>query len=217
MLNQMMTPETLASLHPRLYHITRAQALPSIWRHGLLSTHQLLNLFDVPAPRSDDLLLQRRPTSIVITHPTHGSASLTDNLPLKFSALANCLDDGLRPEDWMRLLNVRVFFWVDERHLLTHLRATVRDGVPRIVLTLDTLSVVRSHYEHVELSAINSGSTLRKPARRGLTTFSPAQQYSYSQWQKLRGRRDRIKELTVLGAVQNIERHLIDHRAVPTF
>jgi hypothetical protein len=58
---------------------------------------------------------------------------------------------------------------------------------------LDTLSVVQTHYEQVELAAINTGSTIRRPARRGLSTFSPAHQHTYREWQQLRGGRDRIK------------------------
>ena len=207
--NPVLSPEEIASLHPRLFHITRPQALPSICRHGLLSTHQLLALFDVPSRERRLLETMRRPTSIEIAHPVHGNATLTDNAPLSEAALSQCLDDGLHPTDWMQLLNQRIFFWVDEKNMTNHFRASTHRGEKRIVMVFDTLSVVQAYYKQIELAAINTGSTIRKPARRGLSTFAPAHLHSYRDWQKLRGGRDRIKELTVVGGIQDIGSHLI--------
>ncbi|WP_155953484.1 hypothetical protein [Pseudomonas sp. URIL14HWK12:I6] len=207
--NPVLSPEEIAFLHPRLFHITRPQALPSICKHGLLSTHQLLALFDVPSEDRRALETMRRPTSIEIAHPEHGKATLTDNAPLSETALSQCLDDGLRPSDWMQMLNQRVFFWVDEKNMTNHLRASTHRGEKRIVMVFDTLSVVQAYYKQIELAPINTGSTIRKPARRGLSTFAAAHQHSYRDWQKLRGGRDRIKELTVVGGIQDIGSHLI--------
>ncbi|MEM5460866.1 hypothetical protein VSR69_39545 [Paraburkholderia phytofirmans] len=134
---------------------------------------------------------------------------LTDNAPLSELALTKCLDDELTPWDWMRMLNQRVFFWVDEGSLNRHLAANMKDGLGRVVMAFDTRSLVNSCHKHVELAAINTGSTIRRPARRGLSTFSPAHLYTYREWQKLRGGRDNIRELTVRGAVRDVETHLI--------
>ena len=43
----------------------------------------------------------------------------------------------------------------------------------RLVLVLDTLSLARRHGDRMELAAINTGSTIRRPARRGRSTFTP--------------------------------------------
>ncbi|WP_042309777.1 DUF7002 family protein [Paraburkholderia terrae] len=204
-----MSPDELASIHPRLYHITRPFAVSSIKKHGLLPTSDLLLLFEVSGDERERLETRRRPSSVTISHPDHGEAMLTDNAPLSELALAKCLDDELTPWDWMRMLNQRVFFWVDEENLNRHLAANMRDGLARVVMAFDTRSLVNACHRNVELAAINTGSTIRRPARRGLSTFSPAHLYTYREWQQLRRGRDRIKELTVRGAVREVEAHLI--------
>jgi hypothetical protein len=210
-----LSPEEIASMHPRLFHITRPTAVPSIRNHGLLSTSSLLRFFDVPAAERQSIETVRRPTSITIAHPEYGEASITDNGPLSEAALLHCLDDGLQPADWMRLLNQRVFFWVDERNVDVHLRASIRHGEQRVVLVFDTLSVTRTYHRQVELAAINTGSTIRRPARRGLSTFSPARPYTYRDWQRLRGGRDQIKELTVLDGIRDVDVHMTGYYTFP--
>lgn len=204
-----MSPDELAAIHPRLYHITRPFAVSSIKRHGLLPTSDLLSLFEVSGDERERLETRRRPLSVTISHPSYGEATLTDNAPLSELALAKCLDDELTPWDWVRMLNQRVFFWVDEDSLNRHLAANMKDGLGRVVMAFDTRSLVKACHKHVELAAINTGSTIRRPARRGLSTFSPAHLYAYREWQRLRGGRDNIKELTVRGVVRDVETHLI--------
>src|SRR5260370_39970087 len=117
-------------MHPRLFHITRPNAVPSIRNHGLLSTSSLLRLFDIP-------LAER------------------------------------------------------------------------------TLSVVNAYHSQVELAAINTGSTIRRPARRGLSTFAPAHQHTYQEWRRLRGGRDQIKELTVIDGVRDVDVHMTGYYTFP--
>jgi hypothetical protein len=205
-----MSPEELATRHPRLYHITRPQALASIERHGLLATSRLLDLFDISPDERREIEARRRPANVVIRHALHGEAIITDNSPLSELALEKCLDDGLKAADWLRMLNGRVFFWPDEANLSNHLKVSERSGEPRSVLVLDTASLVRAHHARVELAAINTGSTIRRPARRGLATFSPAHLHSYSEWQQLRGGRDRVKEVTVIDGVRDIREHIVE-------
>lgn len=210
MARDILTPEELAQKHPRLYHITRPWAVASIKKHGLLSASKLLKLFGIPSEQRKSIEGRRRATNIDITHPIHGFATLTDNGPLSEAALAQCLDDGLSPADWMRLLNQRVFFWVDQSNVANHLRANIKSGEERVVLIFDTLSIVRAHHQQTELAPINTGSTIRRPARRGLGTFSPAHLYTYSEWRQLRGGRDHIKELTIRDGIADIDNHLIE-------
>jgi hypothetical protein len=77
-----VTPEELAERHPRLFHVTLPKAVVGIRRHGLLSTSQLLDLFEVDATRRTHIGKSRRPARMDITHPVHGRATITDNLPL---------------------------------------------------------------------------------------------------------------------------------------
>lgn len=211
-----MTAAELAARHPRLYHLTDPLAWGSIRRHGLLSAAALVELFELPAPRRAELLAARRPHAVAIEHPRHGRAVLSDNLPLSERALERCLDDGLSPSDWLRLLNARVFFWASREGLARLAGARRNRDRPRLTLELDTLSLASAHAERLCLSPINSGATLRRAVRRGRTTFTPMLRHDYAAWSRLRGRRDRVLEVTVDTAVPDVERHLVAlHRDPP--
>lgn len=209
-----MTPEDLALRHPRLYHLTAPEAVDGILRHGLLPTSTLLTRFEIIGDARRALERARRPVGVTLTHPVHGRVTITDNLPLSEAALAGCLDDGLSPEQWLLLLNGRVFFWADEAGLARLLGARLNRGRDRAVLVLDTLGVVRQCAERVELSAINSGATIRRPARRGLSTFTPLGVHSFEAWRRLRGGRDTVREVTVVGGVPDVKSHLEKVRLV---
>jgi hypothetical protein len=209
-----VTPAELAALYPRLYHLTDPRNLDGTLAHGLLPTSGLLALFEVPNADRPSIERRRRPKSVSLTHPRRGAAVINDNVPLSEGALANCLDGGLAPADWLAMLNARVFFWPDEEDLASHLNARLNRGRERLVLVLDTLSVATQYQEQIELSPINSGATFRKPARRGPSTFTPMLRHDYAAWRRLRGGRDRIREVVVVGGIHHIEDHLIEHRLV---
>lgn len=210
-----LSPEDLAARHPRLYHLTEPDALPGILRHGLLPTERLLTLFEVAEADRRAIERQRRPASVRLDRPGHGWATITDNAPLHMAKLARCLDDGLAPEDWLRKLNERVFFWADKKRLDGLLRAKLNLTRDRQVLVLNTLSIARCSGARMELSPINSGATIHKPARRGLSTFTPLDSHSYKEWRQLRGKLDQVCEVTVVGGVCNVADHLIEHYIVP--
>lgn len=210
-----VSPEDLAALHPRLYHLAVPGTLDGVRRHGLLPTARLLDLFGVPEADRAAIEGARRPASVVLRHPVHGTATVTDNLPLHENALRACLDDGLQPADWFRILNGRVFLWADEAGLARLLHARTVRGRAREVLEFDTLSLARRHHDRIELSAINSGATLRRPARRGLSTFTPMDRHTYPEWRRLRGRRDRILEVTVVGGIPDAADLVAASRIIP--
>lgn len=209
-----MTAEELAERHPRLHHVTTPGAWPLIERHGLLPTAALLELFEVDPARREALTTRRRAASAPIEHPAHGRALITDNAPLSEVALARCLEDGLTPADWLRMLNARVFFWADRARLDGLLNARLNRGRAREVLSFDTLGLARAHAALMEVSPINSGSTIRKPARRGLATFTPLLAMEYRDWQRRRGGRDTIVEVTVRGGVPDAAHHLVAREVV---
>lgn len=206
-----MSPEGLAAKHPRLYHLTHPGALPGILRHGLLPTSSLLSLFEVPAAARPAIERRRRPASATLTHAVHGEAIITDNVPLSEAALMRCLDDGLAPADWLAILNRRVFFWSETKSLAGLLGARLNRGRERLVLVLDTLSVARRHSARMELAAINTGSTIRRPARRGLATFVPLHPRDENGQRKLRSVQGRIREVTVVGGIGDVADHLVEH------
>lgn len=207
-----MTPEELAERHPKLYHVTEPGAWENIKRFGLLSTSQILDLFEIHGLERAQLETKRRATAIALQHASHGQIILNDNIPLNEKALEKCLDDHLTPADWLRLLNSRVFFWASEEKVNRHLEARLNRTRKREVLVVDTLKLAKTHSEKIELCPINSGASFRKAARRGLHTFTPMLKHPYSEWSKLRGKRDTICEVTVLDHVMDIEDHVIQIR-----
>lgn len=205
-----MTPEDLAALHPRLFHVTQPECVDGILARGLLSTSRLLDRFEVRGEVRASIEAARRPARVTLAHAAHGTAIINDNTPLSEKALAACLDDGLSPADWLRMLNARVFFWASAEEVATLTGARLNRGRRLTVLVLDTLGLVRAHAGHVELCPINSGSTIRKPARRGKGTFTPLGAHPYATWRRLRGGLDRVREVVVLGAVAPIAPHMIE-------
>ena len=210
-----MTPEDLSRRHPQLFHVTLPGAWDGIRRRGLLPTSGLLDLFEVAAGRRVLLERVRRPAAVPLHHPVHGTAVLNDQSPMTEAALGKCLDDGLAPGDWLALLNRRVFFWADEAGLDRLLHARANRARARTVLVVDTLRLAQAYAERIELSAINSGATLRKPARRGLATFTPLPALPYEAWRRKRGGLDRILEVTVLEGVPDVARFVTEVRQVP--
>lgn len=209
-----MTPEELATRHPHLYHVTEPGAWKNIKKNGLLSTTRLLDLFEIDKEKRTIIETKRRPSSIVIEHSHYGRAIINDNLPLNEKALAKCLDHGLTPADWLRILNSRVFFWASKDGLDRLLGARLNRDRVREVLVVDTLSLAKVYADQIELCPINSGATIRKAAQRGLNTFSPLGQYNFNEWRRLRGQSDHIREITVRDAVPDIANYILDVSSV---
>ena len=209
-----MTPAEIAQRFPRLYHVTRPGSMATIKRHGLLSTLAALERFGVAAEAAERLTRHRRSASVSIEHPEHGKITISDNLPLSEVALEKCLDDDLKPGDWLHLLNGRVFFWADEKGLERLLSARAARGQPREVLVFDTERLAREHLATLAFSPINSGATIRKPAWRGRSTFTYVADRSYDEWRRLRGRLDQVLEITVDWAVPHAAEFVVDVRSV---
>ncbi len=209
-----MTAEDLAARHPILFHLTCLSAVPSILKHGLLPTTELLTLFGASPAQRLEIEGQPRPARVELSHPVHGHAVITDNSPLRMSSLAGCLDDRLTPAEWLRMLNLRVFFWVAESGLQSLAGARLNRNVDMAILVLDTLSTARAHHAKMELCPINSGATIRRPARRGLATYSPLGRYDYASWRGLRGGRDSVKEVTLVGGLADVALHIKEIREI---
>lgn len=201
--------DELIARHPRLWHLAEAEGAASIRRLGLLPAADLVALFG-----GDPVVLrQRRAGPVVLRHPEHGVAVLNDNGPLPMAALASCLDDGLQAEDWLGLLNARVFLF-PERKKLEALRSTpLNNGRRKVVFTVNTETLVRAHADRIEITPFNTGYALRKPVRRGHGTFQPLGAMSFAGWRGLRGGTDRVAEVIVRGAVPDFMDHVLDESA----
>ncbi len=123
-----MTPFQLAQEHPRLWHVTAADAVPSILDRGLLTTADILARWGVDPTQRDGYLTRRRPVPVTLTHPALGSIVINDNAPLNERKLTAVLDDGLTAPDWLRMLNSRLFFFVDRTSLPQPCVRSVKHG-----------------------------------------------------------------------------------------
>jgi hypothetical protein len=110
-----------------------------------------------------------------------------------------------------------VFFWPDADGLRSFLGAATNRTREREVLVFDTYSLLTAHFDAARLSPINSGSTIRQRARRGIATFSKPADYSLADWRKLRGGTDRVREVAIVGSVRDAGDHLLEVRACGAF
>jgi hypothetical protein len=126
------------------------------------------------------------------------------------------------PADWYAMVNARVFFWLDPERLNRQRAAC--EPRPQVVMVVDTAALVASYEEQVSVTPINTGNARRKPARRGAATFVPLKEWALSGWAReaealgipLRDRSHQPVELTVIDAVPDIMRFVVDVVALPT-
>jgi hypothetical protein len=203
-----MNTSDLFQWYPRLYHMAEDGAWNGIRKRGLLSTANLIELFEISEPKRTQLLEKRRSESIELTHPLHGRAILRDQKPLWPTKLQNLLTDMSVPQ-WVRLLNGHVFFWLHPDRLMRLLNARSYRERPHVVLTLDTRSLVSRYEELVRLSRINSGAIAYMNGSRGSTTFQRIADYQHPKPRSLRELPKHVAELAIPGKVPDLERHVL--------
>jgi hypothetical protein len=103
-----------------------------------------------------------------------------DQKPLIESKLAKSLK-GYTLEEWYRLLNRQVFFWLTKERLNTLLCAREYRDTPHAVLTLQTLPFVKRYEDRIVLSPMNSGNTQPIAHPRGPATFRKMQDYPFNE------------------------------------
>jgi hypothetical protein len=189
----------LIETYPLVYHMAAVGSWPSIQGHGLLSTSALLDLFEVEADRREAIELRKRPESVVITHPIHGTATIRDQKPLHDSMLARCLRGRVSVKDWHRLLNGRVFFWVDERRLSDLRGARAYREQRQTVIFADTRQLVERYATRIRLAHINTGATRSVFHFRDLETFKTIKEYD----------RRKVVELTIDRSVPDLAEFVV--------
>lgn len=180
---------------------------PMIERYGLLSVIALLDLFQMEADVKSKLSLEHRPEKFKLSSPLIGSAVLRDQKPMSDASLRGCLKDGLSPQDWYLHLNSRVFLWPSEQRLQKLLNARPYRNDQHIVLTIDTESLLREYENVVELSPMNSGTSIPWKHPRGLDTFKKIADYPFDQRKKYG--KDAVVELVIPHSVPNIADHVV--------
>lgn len=206
-----MSPEQLVSLHPELYHMTDLRNWCGIRSDGLLSTSALLDAYGVEGAtrhaiesccrgNETHIVTKRNRQSAVNGAATGardgGGAFISDQHIIQVPALRRALVD-ITMEQWLRLLNARVYFWAHRDRLARMLK--FYSDKPHLLLTLDTKKLVEACGDRIELSHINSGfcNGAFRPIPRGRFTFVPLRDYQYST-------RNKIAEVTVPGGIKDV-------------
>lgn len=202
-----VTPEQLAKHYPRLYHMADGESWEGIQQHGLLCTRALVELFEVSPEERTLLLDHQRTKSFTIRHPAHGKAVIRDQKPLNRSKLESSLQDCTF-QQWLDLLNSRVFFWLTKERLRTLMCAREYCVQTHIVLELDTLSIAKDLPEHITLAPMNTGNTRPFAHPRGLATFSRMPEYPFLS-RLPRGPYYTVVELAVEVGLPKVTKYLI--------
>ena len=206
-----LTADYIANRWPHLFHMAEAGSWPAIQRHGLLSTSALLDLFEIEGDLRDRLESARRPKSVSIEHPVHGTAWIRDNKPINETVLRRTLVGMTEPE-FYRLLNGRVFLWLTEKRLAKLRAAPPYRERRHDILVVSTERLFSAYADRVELSPMNSGAV--HPAAdypRGRGTFSRIADYPWAQ-RKGTAPVEPIVEVTVPYAIPDVADHVVNVR-----
>ena len=206
-----LSPEYIAERWPRLFHMAEAGSWPAIQRHGLLSTSALLDLFEIEGELRERLESARRPESVAIEHPVHGTAWIRDNKPINEKVLRRTLVGMTEPE-FYRLLNGRVFLWLTEKRLAKLRAAPPYRDRRHDILVVSTERLLSEYGDRVELSPLNSGAV--HPAAdypRGHGTFSRIADYPWAR-RKQTAPGEPIVEVTVPYAIPDLADYVDDVR-----
>ncbi|MER9869725.1 hypothetical protein NKJ35_21605 [Mesorhizobium sp. M0136] len=199
----------LISIYPRLYHMAEDGSFPSIRNHGLMSASALLDAYGISGDQRLAIEERLRPESVDIAKDGLPNAVIRDNKPMSDSALQKCLQDGLTPFQWYKILNSKTFFWLHKKRLHRLLAAKAYRDRPHTILTFDTASLVAAHRDSILLSPINSGSTIMNPQPRGKGTFVKIADYPFAERRKTRPLENALVELTVAYSVPDAASHLL--------
>jgi hypothetical protein len=186
----------LSRRRPALWHCTFMGAWPQIQAYGLLSVARLVELAKSPVVQRQQLMLMPRADVWRVQLPNGGQALLRDQHPLHSRRLHRYLDE-MSQEQWLQLLNARVFLFTQELHVQRLIKAYSDQG--QDVLKLKTASLLAAHEDQVEVTTRNSGALPRtSQPSRGPNTFVLLAEFPPD-------RVAAIQEVTILGGVERIE------------
>jgi hypothetical protein len=202
-----MTPNELVANYPVLHHMAEYESWRRIQRLGLRTTTQLVDACNPDQATRAAILNQRRPQSYDLTHPDVGTITVRDQKPL---GLHNLKLTDVTLEEFLELLNNRVFMWTSPERLARLLGARLYRNSVHDVLVLDTASIVESYAENIRLTGMNTGATIFPSAPpRGVESFMTIADFPFAQRRRGRKLEDTVAELCVLDGVDDVENHVI--------
>jgi hypothetical protein len=168
-----------------LYHLTDSRNWNTIRENGmLLSTETIVNRSNLGEQEKEYILHNRRPVHQII-EIDNTSYFLRDQRPISVINLRKCLTEGWTTEDFIFLLNSRVYFWPNLKRLWSHFARYSHENP--IILKVSTKTMLDLNH-HSEFCCLNSGATRSNsywnggPPPRGEGTFRLARYYSLSAW-----------------------------------
>ena len=191
-------------LPDRAFHLADEGNWPSIQRTGLHSTAALIARARLRGAAAAPFADYRDRGRCLST-----GERIRDQRPMPPAALRRCLDAGLSPAGWYRLVNAKVFFWLAVERLNRHLAACAAQ--PQRVIAVDLRRLVARHGARAFVTPFNVGNARRHAAARGRRTFVPLAAWLESRWAAetapggaARARSHRPVELAIEGAVPDI-------------
>ncbi len=200
-----MDKDFLIAKYPRIYHMAEDNSWRSIEKYGLLSTSALLSLYKYEGYKKMALECEWRPKRHILSCQGLEDAVLRDQKPMSPPKLKACLID-MECEEWYKLVNSMVFFWVEWRPSLEwFLGSREYRNKKHTVISVNTKSLVNRYHDKIFLSGINSGSTYYLaeksdgPPKRNRSTFQRIHDYT-KPW---------IRELSIEHGVPDIGQHVV--------
>lgn len=176
-----MTIEHFLKLRPYLYHLTHQNNVPIILESGRLESTVRLTERVQLADR-DNFCRQRRGENVTIQNDTL-SVVIRDQAQIIEDVLRRSLEPNCTYEQFIELLNSKVFFWPTQHDVIKHY-GTYQAERPR-VLRFNTSEVLALN-QAPKFCKLNSGAPRCHPAYRpnaaprGLNTFQLAANYGYA-------------------------------------
>ncbi|BEP13406.1 hypothetical protein acdb102_17170 [Acidothermaceae bacterium B102] len=197
-----MYTSDLAAVAPQLFHLTAGDAWESIQEHGLRSATWLVRARSLDEERATTLLTAPREAIEVIGDPADplGHATLRDQKPLTLSKLER-LVEGITPENYIRLINDRVYFYMKAADVERVRGVRDAEGQPQLLLTLDSRRLLADYQGSVRVAKINTGATIGMQGRRGPRTWLAIDKFP--------GRATEVKEFTVLDGISDVTPYLV--------
>jgi hypothetical protein len=191
-----------------LFHVAQRGSWRSIKKHGLLSTSTLLDAVGLTGVARSCIESERRPNNVTIRGSALGKIVIRDQKPIDDAGLRRCLEDGITPAEWYRILNRQVFFWFTRDRLHRLLSADAYRDSEHDVREVDAVPLISQYRETISFCPMNSGCTKPMPHPRGRRTFTSIADYPYAYWRARRKRGERVVELAVAGGVPDIRKYV---------
>lgn len=202
-----MTPDELIHNYPVLHHMAEYDSWPRIQRIGLRTTEQIVEACNPDDATREAILSRRRVQSFELEHPVVGTITVRDQKPLFLHNLEPKLTD-VTVEEFLDLLNSRVFMWTHPERLHRLLGAAAYRNKRYDVLVLDTASIVEECFDRVRLTGMNTGATIFPSSPpRGAESFMTIADFPFNERRKPLV--DNVVELCVIGGIDQVEDHVL--------